>query len=115
MREAAVGRLSASLAASRGRAQSSGFFFSCSRRHTRFDCDWSSDVCSSDLTIVQTGSILKYSAARGVLSGLIAHTYKELTALELRTPPTRSFALNGIFSTLKFMGGRMLGDRKSVV
>src|SRR5205085_9340433 len=20
------------------------------RRHTRFDCDWSSDVCSSDLT-----------------------------------------------------------------
>src|SRR5205085_3608834 len=21
------------------------------RRHTRFDCDWSSDVCSSDLTI----------------------------------------------------------------
>src|SRR5256886_7026197 len=23
--------------------------FSGSRRHTRFDCDWSSDVCSSDL------------------------------------------------------------------
>src|SRR5688572_30493734 len=26
------------------------FFFSSRRRHTRFDCDWSSDVCSSDLT-----------------------------------------------------------------
>src|SRR2546430_13492051 len=25
------------------------FFFSSRRRHTRFDCDWSSDVCSSDL------------------------------------------------------------------
>src|SRR2546430_5756283 len=25
-------------------------FFSSRRRHTRFDCDWSSDVCSSDLT-----------------------------------------------------------------
>src|SRR2546430_9966104 len=25
--------------------------FSSRRRHTRFDCDWSSDVCSSDLEI----------------------------------------------------------------
>src|SRR5256886_3941304 len=24
------------------------YFFSSRRRHTRFDCDWSSDVCSSD-------------------------------------------------------------------
>src|SRR5256886_17261805 len=30
-------------------ARSSLFFFSSRRRHTRFDCDWSSDVCSSDL------------------------------------------------------------------
>src|SRR2546430_5645647 len=28
------------------------FFFSSRRRHTRFDCDWSSDVCSSDLNDV---------------------------------------------------------------
>src|SRR6266853_3320262 len=27
------------------------FFFSSRRRHTRFYCDWSSDVCSSDLTV----------------------------------------------------------------
>src|SRR5688572_32143833 len=27
------------------------FFFSSRRRHTRFDCDWSSDVCSSDLLV----------------------------------------------------------------
>src|SRR2546427_2432683 len=27
------------------------FFFSSRRRHTRFDCDWSSDVCSSDLGV----------------------------------------------------------------
>src|SRR6266571_6918790 len=26
-----------------------GFFFSSRRRHTRLTCDWSSDVCSSDL------------------------------------------------------------------
>src|SRR6266478_9328982 len=29
------------------------FFFSSRRRHTRFDCDWSSDVCSSDLARLQ--------------------------------------------------------------
>src|SRR5438309_5361375 len=27
------------------------FFFSSRRRHTRWNCDWSSDVCSSDLGI----------------------------------------------------------------
>src|SRR5256886_10329986 len=30
-------------------SEESLFFFSSRRRHTRFDCDWSSDVCSSDL------------------------------------------------------------------
>src|SRR5688572_30903435 len=33
----------------RFRGTSHTFFFSSRRRHTRFDCDWSSDVCSSDL------------------------------------------------------------------
>src|SRR2546430_16577402 len=33
------------------------FFFSSRRRHTRFDCDWSSDVCSSDL--VRNDGIVK--------------------------------------------------------
>src|SRR5690606_39475474 len=37
------------------------FFFSSRRRHTRFSRDWSSDVCSSDLTpapqIVPTGEL----------------------------------------------------------
>src|SRR6266568_3282846 len=27
------------------------FFFSSRRRHTRWNCDWSSDVCSSDLDV----------------------------------------------------------------
>src|SRR5689334_23717100 len=29
------------------------FFFSSRRRHTRWNCDWSSDVCSSDLISFQ--------------------------------------------------------------
>src|SRR4051812_16337698 len=36
------------------------FFFSSRRRHTRLTCDWSSDVCSSDLnatvTLCHTGT-----------------------------------------------------------
>src|SRR5438034_7974524 len=30
------------------------FFFSSRRRHTRSLCDWSSDVCSSDLIVART-------------------------------------------------------------
>src|SRR5256886_4056604 len=33
------------------------FFFSSRRRHTRFDCDWSSDVCSSDLFAQQVPGV----------------------------------------------------------
>src|SRR2546430_7096492 len=33
------------------------FFFSSRRRHTRFDCDWSSDVCSSDLSLEDGGGV----------------------------------------------------------
>src|SRR2546430_6653359 len=43
------------------------FFFSSRRRHTRFDCDWSSDVCSSDLeaypTVYYPGSMATSHAA----------------------------------------------------
>src|SRR5256886_9601044 len=38
------------------------FFFSSRRRHTRFDCDWSSDVCSSDLTAL--GSSVAHPAIK---------------------------------------------------
>src|SRR2546430_10751106 len=35
------------------------FFFSSRRRHTRFDCDWSSDVCSSDLVGPERAGLLE--------------------------------------------------------
>src|SRR5882762_2264461 len=34
------------------------FFFSSRRRHTRFKCDWSSDVCSSDLPAARDACVL---------------------------------------------------------
>src|SRR5438132_6523005 len=42
------------------------FFFSSRRRHTRSLCDWSSDVCSSDLI-----TILKNSNFKESFSGLV--------------------------------------------
>src|SRR5256886_12411318 len=36
------------------------FFFASRRRHTRFDCDWSSDVCSSDLGPIVGGYLLDH-------------------------------------------------------
>src|SRR6266487_4725425 len=38
------------------------FFFSSRRRHTRWTGDWSSDVCSSDLSRDVTGSPTAYAA-----------------------------------------------------
>src|SRR5260370_27968678 len=39
------------------------FFFSSRRRHTRFKCDWSSDVCSSDLAESIAASIERSRSA----------------------------------------------------
>src|SRR2546430_13333616 len=51
------------------------FFFSSRRRHTRFDCDWSSDVCSSDLVPQAVlslkqgfGRLIRAKTDRGVLA-----------------------------------------------
>src|SRR6266478_9007342 len=40
-------------------------FCSSRRRHTRFDCDWSSDVCSSDLTLAIARRLRAEREARG--------------------------------------------------
>src|SRR2546430_11902095 len=58
----------------KGRVDRRFFFFSSRRRHTRFDCDWSSDVCSSDL---QPGTVVlgKGSDLRLNLAGSAIHTY----------------------------------------
>src|SRR5438034_10700937 len=39
-------------------SESRSFFFSSRRRHTRSLCDWSSDVCSSDLMLPRDGLAL---------------------------------------------------------
>src|SRR5256886_1053541 len=47
------------------------FCFSSRRRHTRFDCDWSSDVCSSDLP----KELIPEMASLGVLGANLPEEY----------------------------------------
>src|SRR5688572_33103447 len=49
------------------------FFFSSRRRHTRFDCDWSSDVCSSDLVLPDSGRIQEEDARQANRHGYSRH------------------------------------------
>src|SRR5260370_26493600 len=43
------------------------FFFSSRRRHTRFKCDWSSDVCSSDLDEVRHKNDMNYNPGQQLI------------------------------------------------
>src|SRR5205085_8751452 len=53
------------------------------RRHTRFDCDWSSDVCSSDLLFsleaIDAGKILGQYLFSKRESGLLVELHNDLT------------------------------------
>src|SRR5438132_7025947 len=56
------------------------FFFSSRRRHTRSLCDWSSDVCSSDLRLPTSrisGSSALAMALIGALNRLVGNRYDE--------------------------------------
>src|SRR5205085_5617756 len=58
------------------------FFFSSRRRHTRFDCDWSSDVCSSDLDDADVVALLEFEGGRGRLGGRFRHIGRTADAVE---------------------------------
>src|SRR5207302_7692900 len=67
------------------------FFFSSRRRHTRFSRDWSSDVCSSDLTAAER---MPFCAAmvftrRSTRSMLGAPPYKARAAEDGRSEERR--------------------------
>src|SRR2546430_1659323 len=76
-----------------------GFFFSSRRRHTRFDCDWSSDVCSSDLA----DALIDKLVQKGVLTSKEANELRE----ESDKGSKKAFPKTGIadwVSGLKFSG-----------
>src|SRR2546430_9460699 len=47
-------------------------FVSSRRRHSEFDCDWSSDVCSSDLDTENSPEVRDIARARGYRSLLLS-------------------------------------------
>src|SRR5690242_21853537 len=60
------------------------FFFSSRRRHTRLTCDWSSDVCSSDLMGTtgaggSTGTGLGFGGEDGSSSSVTGGTGSSMT------------------------------------
>src|SRR2546422_7365681 len=65
------------------------FFFSSRRRHTRCSRDWSSDVCSSDLTIARryADRIRRDSIARIETQGLLGDKVVEVTVGTAAAPP----------------------------
>src|SRR5689334_23800501 len=56
------------------------FFFSSRRRHTRWNCDWSSDVCSSDLHFYVAPYLPSDRVDDG---GGVAHEGEEIEVLEV--------------------------------
>src|SRR5256886_17060789 len=75
---------------------STTFFFSSRRRHTRFDCDWSSDVCSSDLETVD-------SLADLLTSAMVVYLSTVSNRLNLRITRLTVFAT--LFLPLTFITG----------
>src|SRR2546427_2600401 len=72
------------------------FFFSSRRRHTRFDCDWSSDVCSSDLcSLLDDGrlGLIDFGAVGRLDSGLRAALQRLMLAIDRRDPVAMTDAL----------------------
>src|SRR5689334_24590339 len=63
------------------------FFFSSRRRHTRWNCDWSSDVCSSDLQLHSFTMLAGFFEA--VCLDLSGHACRALTRLRPRVMPRR--------------------------
>src|SRR2546427_3190307 len=59
------------------------FFFSSRRRHTRFDCDWSSDVCSSDLDAWFLAAV-PAGTPKPIVDRLYAEIAKALPAPEVK-------------------------------
>src|SRR6267143_2742410 len=71
------------------------FFFSSRRRHTRWNCDWSSDVCSSDLDFDRDklmGSMMlalrKRPVATDEVEGAVDRVIERLRSLGEREVPT---------------------------
>src|SRR5699024_12033719 len=70
------------------------FFFSSRRRHTRSKRDWSSDVCSSDLTNIVTIATGGSSGPYNIIATTLADGYSNEFGVNSRTETTGASAEN---------------------
>src|SRR5688572_32513231 len=78
------------------------FFISSRRRHTRFDCDWSSDVCSSDLALSYNNP--SEQATQSVFAGRAAATAAPVGGNDLmqdRAPAPARVGGDDVIKTVK--------------
>src|SRR6266481_8239424 len=68
------------------------FFFSSRRRHTRWNCDWSSDVCSSDLRLTESFYVL--ANARHLSSDSVSLAREILESSHVAVTPGAAFGTN---------------------
>src|SRR5205085_11144732 len=88
------------------------FFFSSCRRHTRFDCDWSSDVCSSDLSLAEDPRLLVFGEDVGRAGGIFGVTVglqAEFGQHRVFDTPISESAIVGAAVGLAFAGWRKIG------
>src|SRR2546430_7483185 len=89
------------------------FFLSVRRRHTRFDCDWSSDVCSSDLRRPHRILCLSLVLATNAGSRFESDNEQHVQPIHCFLPMRRAHATVSVSSLASIE--RTIGDRKSVV
>src|SRR5260370_13516771 len=87
----------------RSRMGLAGFFFSSRRRHTRFKCDWSSDVCSSDLPLAAAPRLFN-EVGRGLIFGFVVRLF---VAFRAGAFPASERLVAGL-SRLDFLGAPRL-------
>src|SRR5256886_3949422 len=92
------------------------FFFSSRRRHTRFDCDWSSDVCSSDLPSTNVSGPLIIVDGTITRHGLADINSQDIDRVELVKGAAASSlygsdAANGVIQILTKPGGKLADGR----
>src|SRR6267143_6821145 len=84
------------------------FFFSSRRRHTRWNCDWSSDVCSSDLDRGGEDDVLVEGLRRALREDELPQRDRIIED-SLRDDPEDVYRLRESFVELRG-GGRLTED-----